>query len=133
MIRYKAGYKYQLVSQAKFQTTIKPEKSISTQFIRMTLKGMLTIKPGYAWDGASGPTINSLNSQQASLCHDALYQLLRENHLTGEGTRRKADKLFYELLRNDGMSKIRAKIWWRSVRRWAKNSAVKGRPILEAP
>ena len=42
--------------------------------------GCLQIAAGYAWDGASGPTIDTRNSMIASLVHDALYQLIREDN-----------------------------------------------------
>jgi len=132
-IKYKAGYKYQITSRACFVTDIHPKKDIETQFIDLSESGILLIKPGYAWDGASGPTLPSIKAKRASLAHDALYQLLREKKITGEANRRKADRIFYELLRKDGMWKIRAKVWWRAVRRWAKKSSMRGRPERIAP
>ena len=133
MIKYKAGYKYQLVEKTWFDTNIHPKADIDTGFIRLSIAGVLVIESGYAWDGPSGPTIDTKNSMRGSLAHDALYQLLRDKHIEGKITRRKADRIFYELLLNDGMWTIRAKIWWRAVRRWAKQSSIKGRKILEAP
>ena len=130
-IRYKAGYKYQLYETYSIQTDITPLSGIKTAFIRLTADGILTINSGYAWDGPSGPTIDTLNSMRASLVHDALYQLHREQRL--EHQRRKSDRLFYKILKEDGMWKFRAKIWYRSVRRWAKRSSVTGRKVLMAP
>lgn len=133
MIKYKSGYKYQLVEKTWFDTDIYPETDIDTDFIQLSIGGVLVIKPGYAWDGPSGPTIDTKNSMQGSLLHDALYQLLREKLITGESNRRKSDKAFYLQLRKDRMWKIRAKVWWRAVRRWAKQSSIKGRKIRTAP
>ena len=44
-------------------------------------KKALYVYPGYRWDGASGPTIDSEDSMQASLFHDVVYQMLRERKL----------------------------------------------------
>ena len=40
---------------------------------------ILEIKKGYAWDGASGPIINTQDTLVASLVHDVLYQAMRLN------------------------------------------------------
>ena len=70
---------------------------------------------GYAWDGPSGPTFDTPAFMRGSLIHDALYQLIREKHLRPE-FRVVADKILYDILREDGMSLIRAKIAYRGVR-----------------
>ena len=132
-IKYKSGYKYKLVEKTWFNTNIYPSERVDTPFIFLLKDGTLKIKAGYAWDGPSGPTIDTLNSMRASLLHDALYQLLRMKKISGESNRRKADKAFYLILREDGMWKLRAKIWWRAVRRWAKHSSIKGRKVHTAP
>lgn len=69
----------------------------------------------YAWDGPSGPTIDTKNSMRAALIHDILYQAIREKELPKK-CRAKADKLFLELLKEDGMFCIRRWIWYLSVR-----------------
>ena len=132
-ITYRSGYKYQLTSRACFMTEIHPVEDIETKFINLSESGILLVKSGYAWDGPSGPTLDSKSAMRASLAHDALYQLLRLKHIKGEKNRRKSDRVFYELLLKDKMWKVRAKIWWRAVRRWAKQSSVKGRKERTAP
>lgn len=132
-ILYQAGYKYRLAVDAVFLTDLRPEKAVDTPFIVLTLDGALTLKEGYAWDGPSGPTLDTPTAMRASLFHDGGYNLARDGHLPGEKNRRKIDRGFYERLQADGMWEIRAKVWYRSVRRWAKNSSIQGRPILEAP
>lgn len=132
-IEYEAGYKYKLKKRACFITDILPSDDIKTDFIKLSKSGILFVEPGYAWDGASGPTIDTKSSMRASLLHDALYGLMRDKLLSGEPIRRKADMQFYILLKKDGMLKIRAKVWYRSVRRWAKKSSVTGRKVLTAP
>lgn len=88
----------------------------------MTVEGLLTVRAGYCWDGASGPTFDTKNTFTASLIHDALYQLMRENAL--ERTHReRADRILYEILRSRGMSRFRAKMWHRAVEKGAEDSA----------
>ena len=111
-ISYKKGYKYQPFTSYSVDIPIKPETPIESpsEFIVLTSDGKLTLKKGYAWDGPSGPTIDTLNFMRGSLVHDALYQLMREGYLDNEFYRKPADKLLQAMCKQDGMSTIRA--WW---------------------
>jgi hypothetical protein len=114
-ITYKGGYKYQLKRDYSVEIPIKPESDIPSaskpsEYILLSTNGMLLIKCGYAWDGPSGPTIDTQNFMRGSLIHDALYQLIREGHLTEVPHREQADRLLKENCIEDGMSSIRA--WW---------------------
>lgn len=134
IIRYKQGYKYQLAETATFQTFIMTE-AVYRPFLRADYySGRLTILAGYAWDGPSGPTIDTKSSMRASLVHDALYQLMREG-LVSQGSREAVDKLFYKMLLEDGMWRFRAWVWYREVRRHAGGAAdpINRKPTLEAP
>lgn len=116
-VSYRKGYKYQLAEDFSQYVAIYPEKNIETQFIRLAAGGKLTILSGYAWDGASGPTIDTKSSVRGSLVHDALYQLIRQGKLP-IGCRKVADDELRHACENDGMLKIRAWFWWKKVRRW---------------
>ena len=133
MIQYKGGYKYQLIKGDECMTRIFPGEHVDTQFISLTTLGKLTVKPGYAWDGPSGPTFDTKTFMRGSLFHDALYQLMREGHIGSHEDRKRSDQVLRDVCRDDGMSKARA--WWvyKAVRIGAKNSSEVGRPILEAP
>ena len=77
-IFYSKGYKYQLKREYSLLTRICPDDDIQTLFVTLSKNGFLRIKTGYAWDGASGPAIDTRNFMRGSLVHDALYQLMRE-------------------------------------------------------
>jgi hypothetical protein len=107
-ISYKSGYKYQLEKEYVVQTPISAGKSIATDYIELNGEGLLSIKKGYAWNGPSGPAIDTLNFMRGSLVHDALYQLMRNEELDREQYRKSADELLRKMCRKDGMSRIRA-------------------------
>ena len=121
-IKYKSGYKYQTVEEYQVKVSVTPKNNIKTHFIELSTEGMLIIKKGYAWDGPSGPTIDTPNFMRGSLVHDALYQLLR-NELIDEKWRDEADEELRRICREDDMSKIRA--WWVyiAVRKWGNVAA----------
>ena len=108
-IRFSAGYKYQLRETYSLVITIKPPEPICTRYIDLFTGGTLVIREGYAWDGPSGPTIDTLSFMRGSLVHDALYQLMREKHLP-QSCRPEADRIIRDICRQDGMMSLRA--WW---------------------
>ena len=134
-IAYKSGYKYQLKEDCTTSTSIKPAAPIDTEYIKLAVDGTLTVKEGYAWDGPSGPTIDTLNFMRGSLVHDALYQLMREKHLDKDKNREAADRLLQSICKEDGMWTLRA--WWvyQAVHRWGDPSAdpANERPVVRAP
>lgn len=136
-IKYRSGYKYQLVDSYHHQLEkIRPGSSgaINTEFISLAENGLLIIKSGYAYDGPSGPTIDTPDSMRGALVHDALYELMRKDLLSIHW-RDEADEEFYQILKEDGMSRSRAKIWYYSVRMFAEENASpeSKREVHEAP
>ena len=132
-MKYRAGYKYQLAEDYRIHVPIQPNHLIDTEFIQLTPEGVLTIYHGYAWDGPSGPAIDTSNFMRGSLVHDALYQLLREEYLPRE-YRTIADHILWQLCKEDGMCGLRA--WWvyQGVR-WGAGPAADPehkKPTLEA-
>jgi hypothetical protein len=101
-IRYKEGYNYQLYEADAVQTGITPPHPIMLPFVRLNVDGVLYLAPGYAWDGPSGPAIDTKNFMRGSLYHDALYQLMRAGMLDPEW-RQAADELLVETCKEDGM------------------------------
>lgn len=85
-------------------------------YMKLT-NGNLTINAGYAWDGATGPVIDTKNTLIASLVHDALYQAMRLNLIpSDEATRKLADKTFYSILKDSNVFVLRRFAWYLAVR-----------------
>ena len=122
IIRYRTGYKYQLADDYRIRIRIIPGKAIKTEFIELDLDGNLLIRKGYAWDGPSGPTVDTRNSLRGSLVHDALYQLMRME-LIDQACRQDADEIAYGIWREDGIGAWRAGLWRRELRKWAASAA----------
>ena len=70
----------------------------------------------YAWDGPSGPAIDTDNFMDGSLVHDALYDLIRQGKLSRRKYRSKADKELRIQCKKDGMSFVRRWYTWGAVR-----------------
>lgn len=110
-IEYADGYKYQLKKDWKIELSIQPPRDVNIgEWVSLSTNGLLKISAGYAWDGPSGPTVDTLTFMRGSLVHDALYQLMREGGLDKEVYRKEADRILREICKVDGMSRIRA--WW---------------------
>lgn len=133
-IHFKKGYKYQLASNYLISTKIFPVRTITTLYISLGIDGELYIKEGYAWDGPSGPTVDTPNFMRGSLVHDALYQLIREGHLS-LSYRRPADEELKRICREDGMSWARTQWVYLGVR-WGAGFAAdpaNKKPVITAP
>lgn len=116
-------YKYQLMEDYSMQLDIRPQSDINLAFLSLTTSGLLTIKKDYAWDGPSGPTIDSRNFMRASLVHDALYQLMRLNVLDYQLYRQRVDEYLREICLEDGMSPFRAWYSYQAVRLFGEANA----------
>jgi hypothetical protein len=115
-------YKYQLLEEFTIQTNIK-DQDINLKFLSLSPDGLLTIHKGYAWDGPSGPTIDTKDFMRGSLIHDALYQLMRLSALDYEVHRKRADEILKEICLVDGMCALRAWYVYQGVRLFAETNA----------
>jgi hypothetical protein len=136
-IRYRPGYKYQL--RAAYATLIPdladPARApIATDWIELDPDGAMRISAGYAWDGASGPTLDTKDSMRPSLVHDAGYQLIRLG-LLPMSARPAVDVAFRRMCKEDGMWSPRAQLWYMAVRTFAGPAAApaNANPDLFAP
>ena len=133
-IQYREGYKYQLVISYEGDIPLYPSQDIKTEYIDLNKKGEILIRRGYAWDGPSGPAIDTRNFMRGSLIHDALYQLIRLDKLPREA-KNIADKILLDTCVEDGMNKARA--WWvyTAVKTFASRATMPSSepPVLMAP
>ena len=125
-IRYRSHYKHQLASEYKIKISIRPATDITTDFIDLDTEGNLLVKEAYAWDGPSGPVKDTPRNLRASLVHDALYQLMRNDELKTRTHRRAADEEFKRLCKEDGVSKHWASIWFKALRKFGEPAASPG-------
>lgn len=116
---YHKKYKYELIQSCEVFTKFMPHKDIITDFYSFSTiffrecepVAWLSIKEGYRWDGASGPTIDTESTMRASCVHDALYQMIRNKELP-YSDKYNADKELRILMREDCQSKtFIGKLW----------------------
>lgn len=103
-------YKYQLTKDYTLMLLFSPMADIESEYILFDSCGFLTVKQGYCWDGASGPTFDTASTMRASLVHDALYQLIREKKLMVE-KKDEADKELKRIMIEDSDGS-----WWAELR-----------------
>ncbi len=134
-IRYRSKYKHQLESEYKIKISIQPRTDITTDFIDLDTEGNLLVKETYAWDGPSGPVKDTPKNLRASLVHDALYQLMRNEEISARTHRKAADQEFKRICKEDGVSNYWASIWYKGLRKFGKpaTSPEKKKKIRQAP
>jgi hypothetical protein len=115
MIQYLNGYKFKLYKDYTIQTTIIGINVSSTEF-NLRSSGELTIYKNFAWNGATN-WIDTNETIRATLVHDVLYQLIRDNYIPRE-QRILCDKLFYRILIEDKCNKIIAKLMYFAVKKF---------------
>lgn len=133
-IYYSRGWKYKLAHPYWVDLPEMDEfPEVTTHdFLILDSRNRLFIKRNYAWDGPSGPAIDSKNFMRGSLVHDALYQFIREEHLP-QSAREAADAILYRICREDGMSLVRAKwVYW-AVRKFGPKDGGKKPDVQRAP
>jgi len=134
-VYYRKGYKYQLAEPYVGRVCIRPDKHIATDFIILSTDGILMIKAFYAWDGCSGPTIDTKTNLRGGLVHDALCQLARLGHIPEEFH----PVINLELRRiciEDGMNRIRSWLYFEGTDIFGDFAHQPGNepyPVLTAP
>ena len=111
----KGAFKYQITRDLAIQTDIQIDEPIITPFVCLSETGLLILKRGFAFDGPSGPTIDTPSFMRGAGAHDGLYWLMRNGYLSPKW-RESADKLLRQLCLEDNMMKCRAKYVYDGVR-----------------
>jgi hypothetical protein len=137
-IAYRKGYKYQLADGYEVQLGYKGGENLielADDWTWLTEDGRLLVTAGYAWDGASGPAMDTPTIMRASLVHDALYQLIRLGSLDKPTWKPRADKELRRICREDGMSRFRSWYVYQAVRLGGGKAASPAgiKPVLYAP
>jgi len=131
-IWYKDNYKYQLDVSTRMRIDLKLLKPITVRFIKYE-KGILTILPGYAWNGASGPAVDTKSFMRGSLFHDCLYQLMEEGFLDWS-YKGLADEVLVGVCKIDKMAYLRRLYVYQAVDKlgkfWVRTQAA---GVLSAP
>ncbi len=102
---------------------IRPEKPIGSRFYSLTRDGLLIIKRGYAYDGPSGPTLDTPEVMFCSLVHDVLYEMFRKDQLD-ISWRDEADEELAEIGKACGANSFRMEVWQLAVNKFAEGSAL---------
>ena len=110
-------WKYQLLKEQTVTVDIEADCHVEGRMVYIE-GGVLTTQSHYAWDGPSGPTIDTKTFMRGSLFHDALYQLMRQGRLD-RIYRKYADQLLRQICLEDGMNKFRAWYVYHAVRIFA--------------
>ena len=139
-MKYRDGYKNVIFEDIEFDVPIFPPRDITSEYVDLTMDGVLRVKRNFAFDGPSGPTFEKLfpwwyrNTITPATAHDALYSLMRDGFLSG-ANRKKADQVLRDMMIERGVSKLRANFWYRAVQAGAGHSADPShkRKIKEAP
>lgn len=110
-------YKYRLTERFQHCLVSAPEvpPNVKLRVLRVTwaavwADGVLQVERGYAWDGASGPAVDTMDFARGSLVHDVLLQMIADGALPAKPWKRYADGELYRIIREDGMPLFRA--WW---------------------
>lgn len=106
-------YKYQLKEDSVFKVPVEGY-NINEDYFSLNEFGTLTLKKGYAWNGAT-VAIDTKNFMDASAVHDSLYQMIKTK-LLPEALRIVADKELKRMCLKAGMSSLRAQYVYLAVR-----------------
>ena len=120
---WKIPWKYDLCSAYEYRNTAfaRINTVVKTKWYEID-RDSIVIFENYAWDGPSGPTLDTSNAMRGSLIHDALYQAIRSGDLQMKH-RKTADRIFRQILKEDGMSFIRRTLWYWCVRGFGQEHA----------
>lgn len=134
MIRYSEGYKYQLEALYACETPV-TGTLIEDDLFTIYESGLLVIRKGFAWDGASGPTFDSKSSMRASLVHDVFCICMRDGRLSYEKWQDTVNEFFRQQCIEDGMWHWRAGLWHAAVELADAGNPDQGRDrvVLTAP
>ncbi len=133
-IKYLEGMKYVLSEDFEIDTPV-CTYWITDDWFELQPDGHLKIKAGFAWDGASGPTLDSKTCMRASVVHDVFCICMRDRRIDYNTWQDVVNKFFYTMCVADGMWPWRAKLWHMGVEVGDAGNPKQGpdRIVKEAP
>lgn len=114
MIYYIKDMKYALSEDYCIQTPV-TGYSIIDPFFELREDGFLTIRRGFVWDGASGPTIDTDSAISASAVHDVFCICMRDRRISYTEWQDEINRFFKDMCIRNGMPNWRAAIWHAAV------------------
>lgn len=106
-MKYWDGFKYVVAATFAVRTSIKGY-AITEPLSSLRPDGTLTVLTGYAWDGSSGPCIDTRSSMEASCVHDVLCDYINQG-LLPVSLQPLVDQEYYTIC-------VKKKMWWRRAR-----------------
>ena len=91
---------YTLTRALSFATNVRPPFAIVMHYAALNQDGLLTLRPGFSWDGPSGPCPALICLMRASAGHDAFCRMIRAGSLPKK-LQRRVDRFFYRIARED--------------------------------
>jgi hypothetical protein len=127
---------FQLTQDYHFESRIKTKNPFMMPFVEYDGESGFILYSGFAWDGPSDPVdpfVPTKDSMRGAAEHDAKYRAMREGLINAELWRKVADQELKEVCMQDGMSMVRADVFYLAVRDFGAECSIGGNPILEAP
>jgi hypothetical protein len=106
-----------------------PENTILTTYGAFYPDGQYKVSRGFLFS-ANFPAINTKNSRRAAMVHDFFYTLMKDEYLSRD-FRYDVDYLFYNQLKADGMTSLRAWYWFKAVRIGGNNALNSPKPTIQ--
>lgn len=133
-LKYTEGYKYQVAEDYVAMTPVKGVH-IEDKYFTLHKSGLLVVNEGCAWDGASGPTIDTKASMSPSLEHDMFCRAMRDRRLSYARWQDTINEFFRQRCKEAGMWGWRADLWHAGVEFGDAGNPAQGpdRKILTAP
>jgi hypothetical protein len=129
---YVDGYKYQSRCDRVYYIGITGH-TIVTDLITLRPDGWMLVSEYFAWDGCSGPAIDTKSNMRGGQCHDALAALMRMGLIPIDCVK-PSNQAITRLMIDDGAWRFRANLYQRLLdltEYWARPENSK--KILVAP
>lgn len=119
---------YHLAGAATVKTEIYPPATVQLDEITLEPNGTLTLNVSFAWNGGSGPALDTPDAMPGYAVHDALYRLIQEGRLD-EAWRDQADLEMWKIHKENGVWSWR-RAWQYAAVHWFGLEAARTRDAV---